>query len=174
MQKSVIYLSATLNHGKTTVIKGVYTKLVSEKYGYKVAVNEKIVEDCKKIKSNVSLIDNKNIDLTKKLHNKDIKDIITIVAKGNIKIGILSLGDPGTKYKKFLEILIKYKCNIILCACRTRGKVLNGITGIKEYSKYGFIPHYHKKKDDDEGIKTVNKQNIKIVLGIIEKILTNS
>ncbi len=48
-------------------------------------------------------------------------DIGVILELEKTLIGVETRGDPGTNLKECLENLVKYKCQVIICATRTRG-----------------------------------------------------
>ena len=52
-------------------------------------------------------------------------DVNMVVEYNGIKIGISSAGDPGLNQKEILTVFIEMNCNIIICACRTRGSTKN-------------------------------------------------
>ena len=54
-------------------------------------------------------------------------DINMVVEYNDIKIGISSAGDPGLNQKEILTVFIEMNCNIIICACRTRGSTKDEI-----------------------------------------------
>ena len=136
--KSIIYIKASANHGKTEIICKIYEKL--KEFDYK---------DDEKFKT-----------INENSGNKEYKDILRVVVKGDIRIGIASCGDPSENHKKWLDILCSENCDIIICACRTRGRTLQTIEAIKDYDKYGFIPSHNKKSN--------NKDNISLFYHIIK------
>ncbi|MEH6345274.1 MAG: hypothetical protein V7785_09320 [Bermanella sp.] len=77
----------------------------------------------------------------------DIKVLIDI--NGTL-VGIESQGDPNSNLETSLPELVKNKCDIIICACRTRGMTTDWIGKIKGY-KINFVS------------QTISKSNRKVV-----------
>ena len=87
-------------------------------------------------------------------HKIDGYDIRHVLIVNGVKIGIESQGDP--KYRLFISIplFVRIKCNIIICATRTRGSTVSLIT---EQSQSYDIKWYqpqkvHKPGEEDSAI----------------------
>ena len=61
----------------------------------------------------------------------DLKIIISSI--NGIKIGIESQGDPNSRLAQSLVDFEKAGCNIIFCACRTKGKTVQSILSHNKY-----------------------------------------
>jgi hypothetical protein len=80
-------------------------------------------------------------------------DVNMIVEYNGIKIGISSAGDPGLKQREILTVFVEMNCNIIICACRTKGSTKNEILEYFNMEKInyftpsdnGFISFEHMK-----------------------------
>ena len=137
--KKVIYIKAPSNRGKTEIIVDVYQKFLDDKW-----------ESDQEFKKKEADAGNKK------------KDICDVLMKGNVKIGFSSCGDPSggdlhnSQHTKWLKALKKQKCNLILCACRTRGETLDSIKNIfKDEDKFGFIPHYNSQHNNTHNANLV-------------------
>lgn len=71
-------------------------------------------------------------------HTKDILVVIDRVT--GQKIGIESRGDDGILLMKGLQVLVKEQCDIIFCACRTRGSTVKAIEGMCPPYTYKLTP----------------------------------
>jgi len=60
------------------------------------------------------------------------------------KIGILSLGDPGSAQSEHLEQLAKDECDVIICTSRSKGATCNAVSKIASlnYERYWISPLY--------------------------------
>ena len=66
-------------------------------------------------------------------HGKDVKVILRGV--NGMVVGIESQGDPNSRLEESLEGFKKAKCDIIFCACRTRGMTVGWVNSLS--------PKYH-------------------------------
>jgi hypothetical protein len=67
----------------------------------------------------------------------DIKIVITI---GKIIIGVESQGDPGSRLEESVnDFAANYKCDIIICASRTRGDTVHIVETVADDYGYGII-----------------------------------
>lgn len=79
------------------------------------------------------------------------QDLKVIIQYRNVKIGLESQGDPGSRLVNSIdEFVHQYECDIIICACRTKGK---DARTIKHLCKPDYVfmpaPHMVVKKQDD-------------------------
>lgn len=119
----IIVARATGDCGKTTSIRSVWTFL--KRTGASVIREE--------------LFDNQG-------PNKP-GDVQAVLEYRGVKIGISSMGDPGTDQRKILDEFAKDGCRIIICACRTWGYTKDPIDALKNTweirylgtADYGFI-----------------------------------
>lgn len=92
-------------------------------------------------------------------------DISVIVIVNGIKIGIESQGDPNSRIFVSIPIFINLKCDVILCATRTRGATVQIIEGLKNDFQINWI---EKKQVDDSKLQFT--ENKKSAICIAEKI----
>ena len=109
--KIVIANSKMAQSGKSTSIRYVF-EILSERY-----------------KAGVHVL----LPTTGYNKKEDVKAIIEIPqADGHIvKVGIESQGDPNSRQNKSIDDFINAGCEIILVACRTRGKTVNKIEWLR-------------------------------------------
>lgn len=100
MKEQIVAVSGVYDSGKTTTLRLVRDKLISDLGG-------KIVGG----------------------YNGagDIKLVIDI--KG-FKIGIETQGDPGGRLKASLEEFVRIHCEVVICACRSYGKTRDCVTSL--------------------------------------------
>ena len=79
------------------------------------------------------------------LDDKDEKCVFENL-KG-MKIGIETQGDPGYRLPKSLQDFAQKKCNIIICACRTKGSTVNAIELYKNNYEIAYIKKMVSKID---------------------------
>ena len=138
--KTLIGLFGTSNVGKSQTIRFVYEKLTK-----------------------------KFLDFTfHKDHEQIIPedgDICIVIIVNGIIIGIESQGDPNSRIFYSLPIFVKLKCDIILCATRTRGATVKEVEKLdKEYE----IKWVNKSGEQDETKHKTNNEEIAIdILNII-------
>ena len=70
--------------------------------------------------------------------NSDIAVILTGV-NGNV-VGIETQGDPGSRLDETLKAFVNAGCDIIFCACRTRGMTVDWINARSRQYQIHFIP----------------------------------
>lgn len=62
-------------------------------------------------------------------------DICAIINLSNgKKIGIESLGDPTSAQPEWIDYLVKNHCDIIICACRTKGDTVDNVANLVNYN----------------------------------------
>ena len=49
------------------------------------------------------------------------------------KIGIESLGDPGSEQPEWIDYLVENNCDVIVCACRTKGYTVETVENLANY-----------------------------------------
>lgn len=108
--KKIITVKGKANVGKTTSIKKTYKWIISN-YPYKTISPNTWGED----------------------------DIKTIIEVDGFKIGICSAGDEGSSVKEYMNEFEQTKCDIIICACRTKGKTFQTI---ESYWEKGYLINY--------------------------------
>lgn len=124
--KSIIYITAPSNRGKTTIIQGIRTIITSNPY-----------------------------NLQESLFATNSKDFCGIYNYKNKKIGLSSIGDPNSLHFNWLQHLINSNCDVMVCACRTRGSTQASILNVSQYQAYGFIPNDNKIQNNADNIALV-------------------
>jgi hypothetical protein len=140
--EQIIVLSGRSNIGKSNTIKIVYERLLT-KYPYPSLI---ILPD------------------TLAETGKEIWVVIKINGK---RIGIESRGDNRTLVENALSIFVDYKCDIILCASRTRGESWDAIQAFGSAHDYNInrIEKVSKPTQPQQDIS-----NIEYAEDIIERI----
>ncbi len=114
-------LQGTYDSGKTEKLKNIYQILI-EKYP--------------------------SIIVSMKKGNVDLKIVLKNV--NGMTIGIETQGDPNSRLEHSLNYFKNLKCDIIFCACRTRGMTVDWINSISNIYNVHFIS------------QTVDRKNYKI------------
>jgi len=132
--KQIFGLYGTSNVGKSETIKNVYRKL-TEKYP-----NFIFQKDFKQIIA-------------------DEGDICVIIIINGKIIGIESQGDPNSRIFISLPIFVKFNCDIILCATRTRGATVEEVEKLKSAYELKWInknpsENATKNKSDNDKLAT--------------------
>jgi hypothetical protein len=146
MNKTIIVLQGKSNSGKSQTIFLLYKKLKK----------------------------NTKYEIIKDLSRPTKKDFNYVIFKMNkILIGITTYGDYPGQYKKFLQILIKEKCKILLCACHNTVNSLKAFIKLKEFEKANifFIPKNITKKRIKTEILKYNEYDSKLLLNKLSEIL---
>ncbi|MFA5203473.1 MAG: hypothetical protein WC708_03630 [Lentisphaeria bacterium] len=105
MKKRIFTIIGIAKTGKTETIRRVYG----------------MIKKCHRIDKKEHVIGSSCIN-----DRGDFRRVITI---DGVKIGIESQGDPGNRSRIFesLKLFSRIKCDIIVCATRTRGKTLDAV-----------------------------------------------
>jgi GTP-binding protein EngB required for normal cell division len=98
MRKSIIVLQGISCSGKSSTLRILRNKLEKKKYFYLIHGKEK--KNCKEFR------------------------LFVVAIEGKL-IGITSYGDKLEIIKEYLKILENFNCNILICACRSRGETLD-------------------------------------------------
>jgi hypothetical protein len=113
--KTMIVVRGSHNTGKTQSIKKVYEIII-------------------KLKDTYKSLEIEVLDYSE--HSKgDFKAVFKYKGK---KIGIESLGDPGSKHKERLKELAEDNCEIIITASRTNGETHESVLSIMKEYDYNF------------------------------------
>ncbi|MFY9085393.1 hypothetical protein [Aliarcobacter cryaerophilus] len=93
------------------------------------------------------------------LNRVDIRVVLDI---NGVLVGIETQGDPSSRLEESIELFIKAKCKIIVCASRTSGMTVDWIN---KYSKAFNIEWIEKKnaENDSERENLNNKKAEEIV-----------
>jgi len=140
MQKRIFALWGISNVGKTSTLKLIAREIMRQFFG---AISNVPIEP---------------------LPNGDIAVIITI---DNIKIGIISQGDPNTDLLLRLDELEKKNCDIIFCATRTSGTTVECVEQIeKKYNyKTTWITNYQSGYADERD--HLNQHSAESIVGLM-------
>lgn len=77
-------------------------------------------------------------------YEKDEGDIKAIFEIDGVKVGIESQGDPGYDMEKTMdEFVEKYKCDIIVTACRPRGTTYHKVSIDLRNRRYDILWYAH-------------------------------
>lgn len=140
-EKNIIALRCSKDAGKTKTIK-LLSKLLQEKYS-----------------------DNILLDY----YPNTPYDIKLIIEIGKIKVGIESQGDPNSRLCKSLEEFVQKKCDIIVCATRTRGQTVECVESYSHSYNIKFVDK-HKEFDKNKQDES-NSEYAKKLLGYISDII---
>lgn len=66
-------------------------------------------------------------------------DITYIVEINGVKIGLESQGDPKSRIFHSLQTFVNERCDIIICACRSRGETANAVEDLYRINQYEII-----------------------------------
>lgn len=138
--KTIIALRGDQNTGKSTTIGMIYEELVDK--GYNI------------------------IQGRRTYRNRPSHDFIAILKFNKIKIGITTYGDVPKVITAKIKVLVKAKCEVIVCAChkteRGYGGYNHSITQFKDYK------HMFLGKIINNEASTQNKTNQEQAKGIIK------
>lgn len=143
MDNMVFVLKGRSNVGKSTVIKKVYELLIRK---YKGSTEEYLDSGA------------------------DIRVVLTI---NKTKVGIESQGDIGERLDKSLELFLKVRCKIIICATRTRGQTVNAVENLKTRN-YEIIWFEQVPESNNIDQEAVNLRVAKKIFGEVEKVLSKT
>lgn len=134
MENIVFVLKGVANVGKSQTIKKAY-ELIIEKYP------------------------NTETEEVSNYPNIEIRAIITI---NDIKIGIESQGDPNGRLINSLSLFTKKKCQIIICATRTRGATVNAVKNLQP--GYTIVWINRERGIVDKEMQTKSNENMAVSL----------
>ncbi|NQY26230.1 MAG: hypothetical protein HRT92_03530 [Piscirickettsiaceae bacterium] len=137
MTHKIIALRGIANVGKSQTIKNVYESLVSK------------FPDAK--------IEHLSIGV-------DIRVVITV---NGVKVGIESQGDPSSRLFSSIKLFVEIKCNVIICATRTRG----GTVDLVESQKPEYSILWHEQKVVSSGKESQIKSNLAMAITILDEAL---
>ncbi len=66
------------------------------------------------------------------IYSKFRRDFTVILLIKGRKVGIESQGDPNSRLGGSLQLFVKEKCNVIICATRTRGQTVDAVNTLKK------------------------------------------
>jgi hypothetical protein len=135
--KQIIGLYGTSNVGKSETIKNVYRKL-TEKY-----LDLTFLPDFEQI-------------------TEEEGDICVIIIINGKIIGIESQGDPNSRIFISLPIFVKFKCDIILCATRTRGATVQEVEKLENTYEVKWV-----KKNPSDKSETYKTDNDNLAIEIL-------
>jgi len=109
MKKTLLALRGTANSGKSTTIKSAYGLLKSR---------------------------HKDVEI---IYSKFYRDFMVILIIKGRKIGIESQGDPRSRLGRSLDLFVREKCNVIICATRTKGQTVDAVTALAKQYKVNWF-----------------------------------
>lgn len=65
----------------------------------------------------------------------------------DLVVGIESQGDPKSRLEKTLPAFAEAKCDIIFCACRTRGMTVRWVNALSATYSICFVPQIYAAND---------------------------
>jgi hypothetical protein len=139
--KRVIALFASANSGKTNTLKLVHQSLKK--------MAERILPEYSE-------------------QGADLRDIFII---NNIKVGLETQGDPGSRLKDSLKIFKREECKLIICATRSRGQTMDLVNKLRPIYEISWRGQSWLSKADlrDENNKAIAKlilKEAKMVIGV--------
>lgn len=105
-----------------------------------------------------------------KFENK--QDLKVLIEYRGVKIGLESQGDPGSRLVNSVEEFVKmHEREIIICACRTRGKDARTIKRLCKKEDYVFMqaPHMVVKNQDESLYDRIAENYANGVIAAIDK-----
>lgn len=134
MKKTVIANWGIAYQGKSTTVKKVAQHILKN---YPTAILEPVVID----------------------FSIDIRVVMTV---GEIKIGIESQGDPGSRLFESLKDFVELSCDIIICSTRTSGKTVQAVNDL--YSNHGYdnvwVTNYRSNEKNQDLLNDLAAQHI--------------
>lgn len=107
----VFALQGTGNCGKSTTLASLYSTLLTK---YPKATSEDI-------------------------HNRTADIAIIMRGVNGFVVGIESQGDPGSRLQRTLNAFVTANCDIIFCACRTRGMTVDWVNALSPQYNIHFV-----------------------------------
>lgn len=95
-------------------------------------------------------------------------DICAIINLSNgKKIGIESLGDPTSAQPEWIDYLVRNHCDIIVCACRTKGDTVEIVTNLAnhDYNTVWISPF----TNNSLGTDVLNDISANAIINLIER-----
>ena len=97
-------------------------------------------------------------------------DFSEMIDYNGTRIGITSYGDPGVDHETTIQNFIDNGCELVLCACRSRGGTQEAITRIAHKNGYHLL-FASAYKSDDIDKPTLNAWFVDAVLEMIDHCL---
>jgi hypothetical protein len=73
------------------------------------------------------------------VHNGTADIAVIISGVNGLVVGIESQGDPGSRLQNTLSTFVGAKCDIIFCACRTRGMTVDWVNALSPQYSIHFV-----------------------------------
>lgn len=149
--KTIFAIYASKNKGKTSSVKEFYKMF---KHAYRTEI---VSNSCNRISA-----------------TSEISGIIEL--NNGIKIGINSAGDNLEAVKLSIDVFVKAKCDIIICACRTKGESTWPILNLERKYDVHWIakPYLYERaasfsgEDFNTECYIINKNFAKTILNIAQ------
>lgn len=98
-----------------------------------------------------------------------VGDINALIEINGIIIGIESQGDPGSRMYKSLEDFVNQRCDIIVCACRTKSDTKAAVIKLGSVHSYRLIYAQHLINSSIKDV--LNHKYALSIVSIIDDIL---
>lgn len=85
----------------------------------------------------------------RQVHDGTADIAVIISGVDGMIIGIESQGDPGSRLKNTLDAFVAEKCDVIFCACRTRGMTVGWINALSPQYNIHFVRQNWVSNDYD-------------------------
>ena len=95
-------------------------------------------------------------------HSKTGADFRDIFIINGIKVGIETQGDPVKRHKESLKLFQEQKCDLIICATRSRGKTKESVKALQK--EYFLSWRGQSRVSDKELIKDSNLSIASLIL----------
>ena len=99
-------------------------------------------------------------------------DVHAVVTVGGLAIGFESQGDPCSRQPESLDRFVARECDIIVCACRSRGDTFNAVSGL---AAYGYELRWRDRQPvyAPEAQHAANARETQLIIEQIEKALAD-
>ncbi len=102
----------------------------------------------------------------------DEDDLKVLIYYRDVTIGLESRGDPNSRLVNSIdEFVNQYGCDIVICACRTKGRDVRFVKAMCRQTGYTFMPapHFVVKKQDKKLYDCLAEQYAASVIAAIDK-----
>ncbi len=128
MNSTIYVLQGVSNRGKTTTLKKLFVRLV-DAFGIDIIVSGASCDDVEKYRQE---IENERRD-RRRGTKVTVNNISVVVAINNVRIGIHSSGDWRQSVQDALALFRKNKCDMGICASRTKGGCIDELNNVTDY-----------------------------------------
>lgn len=152
MKKLFIYDSQPRKVGKSRSIKAIFHEMKHRRDMGKIAFRYDILEG------------------SDEFSNED--DLKVLIYYRDVTIGLESRGDPNSRLVNSIdEFVNQYGCDIIICACRTKGRDVSIAKAMCRQAGYTFMPapHFVVRKQDKQFYYCLAEHYADSVIAAIDK-----